>query len=99
MMRAVTKADRVTGRAISPQAIYEITKTAAYRAGISIAPHDLRRTFAKLAYEADGRIDQIKIVLGHASIRTTEIYLGTSQDIRHSPGDRIDVLTSPIERA
>jgi hypothetical protein len=41
-----------------------------------IAPHDLRRTFAKLAYRGGSPIDQIQLSLGHDSIQTTEEYLG-----------------------
>jgi integrase len=45
--------------------------------GITLAPHDMRRTFAHLARKADPPIEQIHLTLGHASIQTTERYLGT----------------------
>ena len=31
----------------------------------AIAPHDLRRTFAKLAHKAGARVEQIQRSLGH----------------------------------
>jgi integrase len=45
-----------------------------------IAPHDLRRTCAKLCRAAGGELEQIQLLLGHASVQTTERYPGTKQD-------------------
>ena len=42
-----------------------------------IAPHDARRTCAKLCRAVGGEIKQIQLLLGHASVQTTERYLGT----------------------
>ena len=44
-----------------------------------LAPHDLRRTCAKLCRKAGGELEQIQLLLGHASIQTTERYLRTEQ--------------------
>jgi len=52
-----------------------------------IAPHDLRRTFARLAYEGDAPISQIQLALGHANQATTEDYVNAAQDLRSSPSD------------
>ena len=38
--------------------------------GGSLAPHDVRRTFAKLAHKVRVPLEQIQITLGHASIQT-----------------------------
>jgi integrase/recombinase XerD len=54
----------------------------------SIAPHDLRRTCAKLCRAAGGELEQIQLLLGHASVQTTERYLG-KQDLVHAPNDGI----------
>jgi integrase len=43
--------------------------------------HDLRRTCAKLCWKNGGYLEQIKFLLGHASIQTTERCLGSEQDI------------------
>ncbi|MDO8972231.1 MAG: tyrosine-type recombinase/integrase [Saprospiraceae bacterium] len=53
------------------------------------APHDLRRTFSKLAHKGGAAIEQISLTLGHASIKTTEIYLGIEQDLTSAPCDFI----------
>ena len=53
------------------------SSAAAARAGIDkLAPHDLRRTCARLCHLAGGEMDQIQFLLGHVSIQTTERYLG-----------------------
>ena len=53
------------------------------------AIHDLRRTCAKLCRAAGGELEQIQLLLGHASVQTTERYLGTKQDLVHAPNDGI----------
>ena len=54
-----------------------------------IAPHDARRTCAKLCRAAGGELEQIQLLLGHASVQTTERYLGTKQDLVYAPNDAI----------
>jgi integrase/recombinase XerD len=54
-----------------------------------IAPHDLRRTTAKLCRAAGGELEQIQLLLGHSSVQTTQRYLGTKQDLVHAPNDGI----------
>src|ERR1700724_2952600 len=52
----------------------------AKRAGLkTLAPHDLRRTCARLCHLAGGELEQIQFLLGHASVETTERYLGCKQ--------------------
>jgi hypothetical protein len=38
---------------------------------------------------AGGELEQIQLLLGHASSQTTERYLGTKQDLVHAPNDEI----------
>jgi site-specific recombinase XerD len=89
IFRAINKADVVTGDGMTSQAVYEVIKTNAQREGLLIAPHDLRRTFAKLAHKGDAPVEQIQYRLGHGSLTTTERYLGLEQDLINAPGDRI----------
>jgi integrase len=44
--------------------------------------HDLRRTCAKLCRRNGGDLEQVKFLLGHSSIQTTEHYLGSEQLLR-----------------
>lgn len=90
VFRAVNKGDRVVGDGITPQAIRNIVADYAemlQHAGV--APHDLRRTFAKLAYKGGAALDQIQLSLGHESIQTTEDYLGVEQDLTDAPCDHL----------
>lgn len=74
------------GTAITPDGFRRLLLARASVAGLGhVAPHDLRRTTAKLLKEAvtaDGAhlfdIDDIRVVLGHARIDTTQRYLDTA---------------------
>src|SRR5574341_193057 len=46
-----------------------------------ISPHDLRRTAAKLSRQAGASIEQVQLMLGHASPQTTSAYIGESLDL------------------
>jgi site-specific recombinase XerD len=90
VFRAVNKGDRVMGDGITPQAIYNIIISYAEELkNKGVAPHDLRRTFAKLAHKGGAAIDQIQLSLGHESIQTTEDYLGVEQDLTDAPCDHL----------
>jgi len=89
VFRAVNKADRVTGSSLSAQAIHGIVKEASLLAGVRATAHDLRRTYSKLARAGGSPLEQIQLSLGHASIQTTERYLGARQDLTDAPGDRL----------
>src|SRR5689334_24498226 len=53
--------------------LFRSVKAAAKRAGINdLAPHDLRRTCARLSHLAGGELEQIQFLLRHASVQTTE---------------------------
>ena len=54
-----------------------------------LAPHDLRRTCAKLCRASGGDLEQIQFLLGHASIETTERYLGSRQNLKEAVNDRL----------
>ena len=76
LFRAINKAGRVWGNGMSPKVLWDVVRSAAARAHIDkLAPHDLRRTRARLCHLAGGELDQIQFLLGHVSIQTTERYL------------------------
>jgi len=87
---SINKGGRISGDSLTPQAIRNIvvSYTAALGFG-DIAPHDLRRTFAKLARKGGADLEQIQLSLGHASVTTTQRYLGTRQDFTDAPADRL----------
>jgi integrase len=90
VFRPVNRAGRVTGKALGEKVVWQLIKPYAEAAGVpGIAPHDLRRTCAKLCRAGGGELEQIQLLLGHASVQTTERYLGTKQDLVHAPNDAI----------
>jgi integrase len=75
VVRAINKAGEIWGDGMTAKVLWEIVKDAATRAGIEkLAPHDLRRTCARLCHLAGGELDQIQFLLGQVSIQTTERY-------------------------
>ena len=90
VFRPVHRGDQVRGEALSEKVAWQLLQGYAEAVGIKgIAPHDLRRTCAKLCRAAGGELEQIQLLLGHASVQTTERYLGTKQDLVHAPNDGI----------
>ncbi len=90
VFRRVNKGGNLMGKSITPQAIRDIVVSYAEKLETDgIAPHDLRRTFAKLAHKGGSPIDQIQLSLGHDSIQTTEKYLGVEQDLTDAPCDHL----------
>ena len=89
IIRAVNKADHVTGQCMSAQAVFNIVRDYGIDLRLHIAPHDLRRTFAKLAHKGRAALEQIQLSLGHASIVTTERYLGVRQNLADAPCDHL----------
>jgi site-specific recombinase XerD len=90
IFRPVNRADRVGGEPLGEKVVWQMLKQYAAAAGVpGIAPHDCRRTCAKLCRAAGGELEQIQLLLGHASVQTTERYLGTKQDLVHAPNDAI----------
>lgn len=90
VFRPINKGGRIAGERMTEQAIYNMVVEYAQALGFAkVAPHDLRRTFAKLAHKGGAGLDQIQLSLGHSSIQTTERYLGTEQDLTDAPCDHL----------
>ena len=92
VFRSINKAGSVWGDGMTPKVLWEVVKEAATRAGIEkLAPHDLRRTCARLCHLASGELDQIQFLLGHVSIQTTERYLGCKQRLSRAVNDELGI--------
>ena len=89
IFRAVDKKGRIMGQGLSAQAVFTILHAYVIELGLSAAPHDMRRTYAHLAYEGHAPLEQIQFSLGHASVVTTELYLGARQNLRDAPCDHL----------
>src|SRR5216683_1446202 len=54
------------------KAVWHIMKESARSIGVAkLAPHDLRRTCARLCHASGGELEQIQFLLGHVSVQTT----------------------------
>lgn len=92
LLRRVSKSGKVQGDGLSDWAVWSVVEQAAKQIGIErFGAHDLRRTCAKLCRRAGGDLEQIKFLLGHSSIQTTERYLGSEQEIAVAVNDDLGI--------
>jgi site-specific recombinase XerD len=89
ILHSINKGDRLTHAGMTPQSVFMTVQAYARELRIQAAPHDLRRTFAKLAHKGRAALEQIQLSLGHATILTTERYLGVRQDLNDAPCDHL----------
>ena len=69
--------------------MWYVVRSCCQRAGLDhIAPHDLRKTCAKLCHSSGGELDQIQFLWGHVWVQATERYLGCKQNLGHPVNDR-----------
>ncbi len=92
LLRSVSKSGKVNRDTLSDWAIWSIVEQSSKQIGIEhFGAHDLRRTCAKLCRKNGGDLEQIKFLLGHSSIQTTERYLGSDQDIEIAVNDNLGI--------
>lgn len=92
IFRRVARKGKVWGFGLSQNVVWYVVRNCCQRAGLDhIAPHDLRRTCAKLCHDRGGELEQIQFLLGHASVQTTERYLGCKQNLGHPVNDLFDL--------
>ncbi len=90
LLRSIRKGGKRIGNGLSDWAVWNVVQNSAHEIGIErFGAHDLRRTCAKLCRKAGGDLEQIKFLLGHSSIQTTERYLGAEQEIAVAVNDEI----------
>lgn len=65
-----------TGRKLLRESVFRVVKAAAAKAGIAknVYPHLLRHSFATHMLEGGANLRAVQMLLGHASLETTEIY-------------------------
>ncbi|HLY26852.1 MAG TPA: site-specific integrase, partial [Aggregatilineales bacterium] len=84
----IYKGGRVSSEAITDKAIWLFVIKAAQAAGLPrITPHDLRRSFARGAYEAGVSFELIRQSLGHSNIATTERYVNSVLELDRAATD------------
>ena len=92
LFRRVHKMGKAWGERLTEKALWHVVREYAAKSNIDkLAPHDLRRTCARLCQAAGGKLEQIQFLLGHVSIQTTERYLGCKQRIQGAVNDKIGI--------
>jgi len=92
VFRSINKTGSVWGNGVTEKVVWYVVRDFAKSIGIeNIAPHDLRRSCARLCHVAGGELEQIQFLLGHVSVQTTERYLGSKQKIKDAVNDHIGV--------
>lgn len=89
VFRPMDKGSRIVGEQINGKIVARTIAGYGERLGLKVAAHDLRRTYAKLCHEGKAALEQIQLSLGHASLTTTERYLGVKQDLQDAPCDHL----------
>ena len=101
IFRRVSRFGKIWGEGITPKAIWHVVKAAAQRAGIqNLAPHDLRRTCARLCHRSGGELEQIQFLLetvGAAAMPLTVFVTAYDQHaIRAFEANALDYLLKPF---
>jgi len=95
IFRAMPRGDRVTAEAMTPHSIYAVLTENATEVGLTLAPHDLRCTHAKLAHSGGSRVEQIQLALGHSSIQRLSGISGPSKTLGDASCDRLGITVGP----
>ena len=91
------RAQQPIERQLTPQSIFNLVKKYGKAIGqAELAPHDLRRSHAKLAHRGGVDLAQLSKSLGHASLSTTERYLGVDLDLAEQPCDYIKLRLNGV---
>lgn len=84
---SVNKADAIGAQALNTSSVGRLVTEYGALAGLApergsgrLAPHDLRRTAARCAYENGAPLPKIQAMLGHSSPETTMRYVGADRD-------------------
>lgn len=91
VFRPIDRRGIVLPEPLTSQSVFLTVRKLSAQLGVPFSPHDLRRTFAKLAHRGGAALEQIQLSLGHESVTTTERYIGLRQDLSSAPCDYLAV--------
>jgi integrase len=100
VFRRISKQGKRQEAGETANVVWYAVKRCVGQAGIAnLAPHDLRRTCARLCHDraharSSGELEQIRFLLGHASVQTTERYIGCKQKLQNAVNDRFEILVA-----
>jgi integrase len=92
IFRRIWKSKTELGLGVATDVVWCAVRRYAKQIGVDhLAPHDLRRTCARLCHSSGGELEQIQFLLGHASVQTTERYIGCRQKFKDAVNDRFEM--------
>ena len=81
LFRCLCRMGTIWGTEKTEKVVWHVVKQYAGKVGIlKLAPHDLRRSCARLCHSAGGELEQIQFLLGHVSVQTTENISAANSD-------------------
>ncbi|MCA9958309.1 MAG: site-specific integrase [Anaerolineales bacterium] len=96
LFEGMTRHGRLTGNPLTGATVGRIVAEYGHAAGLApasganaLAPHDLRRTCARNAYDNGAPPPKIQQFLGHANIETTMRYIGYDEDDTETATDYV----------
>lgn len=80
-----------TGARISVRRVQSLLATIGEDTGVDLHPHVMRHTYARKFLAAGGDIGVLRQILGHASIATTQGYIGAGADDTAEQAERVRI--------
>jgi len=77
-------------------AIEKMIKAVSDRMGVYFSCHTLRKTFARMSWLADVKMETISEFLGHSDARTTRLYLGLNMDDMEKGMDQLKTFMERV---
>ena len=99
VFRAIDRSGHISDRPLSSHSILPLVAEYGKSIKIQVKPRDLRRTCAQLCRNGGGELEQIQLLLDHASIQTTERFLGRKQTVLSAPNGLLQMRWYGRERA
>jgi integrase len=90
VFRPVNRASSVTGERLGEKVVWQMLRQYAAEVRVpGVAPHDLRRTCAKLCRAASGELEQIQLLFGTRIGSDHRTIPRTKQDLANATNDAI----------
>lgn len=84
-------------RPLTRQRVFQLVQEAGTRVGLTVHPHQLRHSFATHLVNHDADLRSIQVMLGHASLNTTQVYTKVADKRVRDVLERFHPLNGPVK--